>query len=65
MSVTCLINNFCSPMYGILDVYDNFYSLYVVNTHCHVIKNFVLEYYTNFRLQRVNNYISKSAFKKF
>lgn len=52
-------------MYGILDVYDNFYSLYVVNTHCHVIKNFVLEYYTNFRLQRVNNYISKSAFKKF
>jgi antibiotic biosynthesis monooxygenase (ABM) superfamily enzyme len=24
MCVTCLLNNFCSPMYGILDVYDNF-----------------------------------------
>jgi hypothetical protein len=52
-------------MYGILDAYDNFYSLYVVHTRCHVIKNLVFEYYTNFRLQRVNKYISKSAFKKF
>jgi len=29
-------------MYGILDVYDNFYSLYVVQTHFRVIKNLVL-----------------------
>lgn len=51
-------------MYGILDVYDNIYS-FCVHTHYHVIKNLVFEYNTNFRLQRVNKYISKSVFKNF